>query len=267
MTISHVTAGKVVRRTKINELISAIGSIELSWVNFNGGDGSIRASGGNIDSVTRESPGQYKINFTTLRASINYAVQGCCSVTSGNDTGYVDLLAFNRSWVRIHCRNDDGGIGDPSIVCLVIMGPDPNNRSTALSAVNLPSSTILDEVEGDALGEGTVKYILDNDGFIRFERESNSDGTIGQWVEDVAEVDSFEVRATFLSGTVPSGSPFGSWLDLASDRFWQLTNDLHMRVASVFRLDIRDKASLQVRATAQIKLSVKPPEEGGDHGD
>lgn len=266
MAIGQVTAGRVVRRTKINELVSAVGSLELSWVNFNGADGSIRDSGGNIASVTREAAGQYRINFTTLRASINYAVKAACTATSGNDTGYVQIIAFNRAWARIQTRNDDGGIGDPTIVCLIVIGPDPNNRSTALSAISLANASVIDTVTPPTpIDTAFATYKLRTDGMVETDRSVAGTSVIGQWIEDVTEVDSFEVRATFLAGLVPSGSPFGSWLDLASERFWTLANSTYA-TWSTFRLDIRDKASLQVRGTANITLSVQQPSSPGGGG-
>jgi hypothetical protein len=50
-----------------------------AWVNFNGTNGSIRASG-NVSSVTRNSAGNYTVNFTSAMPDANYCAQG----TSGN---------------------------------------------------------------------------------------------------------------------------------------------------------------------------------------
>lgn len=46
-----------------------------AWVNFNGTNGAIRASG-NVSSVTRNAAGDYTINFTTAMPDANYAWSG-----------------------------------------------------------------------------------------------------------------------------------------------------------------------------------------------
>lgn len=265
MAISNVQAGKVIRRSKLNELISAVGSLEVSWVNFNGGTGVVRNSFGNIASVARTGAGQYTVSFSTPRASINYAVRACCSATAGNDTGFVDLIDQTRSTVRIQCRNDDGGIGDPSIVCLRVLGPDPNNRSTALSAIIVSDKTVQETVT--AVDTGSAQYTLFSDGTHGFATTLSGSGSYGNWVEDVTEADSFEVRATFQAGQVPAGSAFGVWLDLASTRFWELTNATYIETWCTFRIDVRDKASLQVRGSAVITLAVQLPFDTGGGGD
>lgn len=264
MAISHVQVGKVIRRSKLNELISAVGSIELTWVNFNGSNGNIRTSFGNIASVTRTGAGQYTITFTTTRASINYAVKANCTLTAGNDTGFMQLVDQTRSAIRLQARNDNGGIGDPNIVCVVIIGPDPNNRSTALSAISITDKTVQEEVT--EINTGTARYSLFSDGTHGFSTTLSGSGSYGNWVEDVVEADSFEVRATFQAGQVPSGSAFGSWLDLASTRFWELSNSTYVETWCTFRIDIRDKASLQVRGSALITLAVQLPFDFGGGG-
>ena len=49
------------------------GGAAAAWVNFNGGDGSIRKAF-NVSSVTRTSAGRYTINFATPLADNNYVV-------------------------------------------------------------------------------------------------------------------------------------------------------------------------------------------------
>ena len=43
-----------------------------AWVNFNGGSAAIRASG-NVSSITRNSTGNYTVNFTTAMPDTNYS--------------------------------------------------------------------------------------------------------------------------------------------------------------------------------------------------
>jgi hypothetical protein len=60
-----------------------------AWVNFDGTTTvpTIRASG-NVSSVTRNSTGDYTVNFTTALPDANYSISSICSLTStANQTG------------------------------------------------------------------------------------------------------------------------------------------------------------------------------------
>jgi len=57
-----------------------------AWVNFNGANGSIRASG-NVSSVTRNGPGDYTINFATAMPDANYTVSGSAATSTTLDAG------------------------------------------------------------------------------------------------------------------------------------------------------------------------------------
>ncbi len=123
MTISNVAVDGAITATKVNEIIDAINALSISWVNFNGtGAVTMRASVGNIAGVTRLGGGAYRITFTTEMESADYAVVGNCSPTSGNDTGYVVIQTLTTTHFDIHCRNDDGGIGDSQFVTLSVVG-------------------------------------------------------------------------------------------------------------------------------------------------
>ena len=57
-----------------------------AWVNFDGTDGSIRASG-NVSSVVRNSTGDYTINFAVDMPDTNYAFWG--NSVASTDQNYV----------------------------------------------------------------------------------------------------------------------------------------------------------------------------------
>jgi hypothetical protein len=65
-----------VAAARITDALNAGGSAPIyacrAWVNFNGTNGSIRASG-NVSSVTRNGTGDYTVNFTTAMPDANYA--------------------------------------------------------------------------------------------------------------------------------------------------------------------------------------------------
>lgn len=70
---------------------SAYGAALKAWVNFNGvSTASIRASLG-VSSVTRNSVGDYTINFSTAMADTNYVVS---AMTSNEYGSYGALMTF-----------------------------------------------------------------------------------------------------------------------------------------------------------------------------
>lgn len=79
-------------------LLNASGSAPVfaarAWANFNGTNGSIRASG-NIASITRTSTGKYTVTFTTAMPDTNYAVIGI--VNGDVDGREVSLYTYSRS--------------------------------------------------------------------------------------------------------------------------------------------------------------------------
>jgi hypothetical protein len=95
-----------------------------AWVNFNGSNGSIRASG-NVSSVTRNSSGNYTINFTTAMPDTNYSVSGWCggsNITAGRSANISQMATdstFTTTALAVFTR-DEGGTLDPNIVCVTI---------------------------------------------------------------------------------------------------------------------------------------------------
>lgn len=55
-----------------------------AWVNFNGSSGSIRSSG-NVSSITRNSTGNYTVNFSTAMTDANYAVVASTGGANGGN--------------------------------------------------------------------------------------------------------------------------------------------------------------------------------------
>ena len=58
-----------------------------AWVNFNGANASIRASG-NVSSVTRNATGRYTVNFTTAMPDANYAALSAVNETLNDDGNF-----------------------------------------------------------------------------------------------------------------------------------------------------------------------------------
>lgn len=66
-----------------------------AWVNFNGVDGSIRASG-NITSVIKSAMGQYIINFTIPMPDANYVV--CVGGPNGSSDAFSSAVRASAAW-------------------------------------------------------------------------------------------------------------------------------------------------------------------------
>jgi hypothetical protein len=130
--VNGTDVGRIIRNEAIqdtfNGTLNATGAPPLyacrAWVNFNGTNGSIRASG-NVSSVVRNGVGDYTINFATAMPDANYAVAGFANygpsaatwgiLTAGN--GYAPLAGS----VRIRTGDSATGVGqDAQFVNVVI---------------------------------------------------------------------------------------------------------------------------------------------------
>ena len=72
-----LTSASTVAASQITGALNATGSAPIyacrAWVNFDGTNASIRASG-NMSSITRHSAGQYSVNMGTAMPDANYCV-------------------------------------------------------------------------------------------------------------------------------------------------------------------------------------------------
>lgn len=91
-----------------------------AWVNFNGTNGAIRASGG-VSSVTYNGTGQSTVNFSTAMPDVNYS-----AVCSGHSAG------FNR---QSNAMPASSGYATGSVV--IIYGNTINGAAENLSHVNV----------------------------------------------------------------------------------------------------------------------------------
>ena len=64
----------------------------------------------------------------------------------------------------------------------------------------------------------------------------------------------YDIRATLNSGTSPSGSAVGSWLNLATTRYWQLVETGIGTKACNLTIEIRDAVSLTLLDTQTYSL-------------
>jgi hypothetical protein len=96
-------------------------------VNFNGttSPGTIRSSY-NVSSVTKNSTGNYTVNFATAMADANYSVSGLGYVGSNTvNVTYLTLDGTNQNFCNIRNAPSGGGSGggaDTSLMCVQIFG-------------------------------------------------------------------------------------------------------------------------------------------------
>lgn len=93
-----------------------------------------------------------------------------------------------------------------------------------------------------------------NDGRL-YELRSASPLEQEQWVIPNNLAANYEVRATWISGSTPSGSALGSWLGCETSRSWSITTSVI--ATSVIKLEIRDKATQTIRAFANYSFEAE----------
>jgi hypothetical protein len=95
-----------------------------AWCTFNGTTTGTNAptSGGNVSTVTRNSAGNYTINFTTAMPNANYAVVVTLSgaAGTGQTCGQVNATAPTTSAVVVFSATNGVGAADASKVYVAI---------------------------------------------------------------------------------------------------------------------------------------------------
>jgi hypothetical protein len=88
-----------------------------AWVNFNGTTGAIRGSG-NVSSVTRNSAGNYTVNFTDAMPDTNYVTNVSANrVNTATESTEVGTVLQ----VSVGVANRDGATYyDPTVVCVTV---------------------------------------------------------------------------------------------------------------------------------------------------
>ena len=94
-----------------------------AWVNFSGATPTIRSSG-NVSSVTRNSSGNYTINFTNAMPDTNYSTAFGGGSNTGSQSYYPmeqhDSPLRTTSAVKIYTLNQSGTPIDAGVICVHI---------------------------------------------------------------------------------------------------------------------------------------------------
>lgn len=117
--------------------------------------------------------------------------------------------------------------------------------------INIIDRTVAKIVTG---GTATATYTIDNDGTVK----NHIPATLETWLGGSGgAVADYDVRATYTSGTSPSGSALAAWLNCASDRSWSQTNSAQdgSTVSGVILVEIRNATTLVVMDSASITIS------------
>jgi hypothetical protein len=121
-------AGRVVVSTLNNDTgvlatQNGMTGIAKAWVNFNGnGTNTIRSSF-NVSSITRNSSGDYTVNFTTALPNADYAPMGVGSNATGDGTCMVQSTTAptTTAW-RTLCKVFGSTQVDAQYIYIAILG-------------------------------------------------------------------------------------------------------------------------------------------------
>lgn len=100
-------------------------SAPKAWVSFTGSTGAILRSF-NVTSVTRNSTGNYDINFTNALSDANYTLGiSTSSAGAGFSIGFGDSSVNSTTKARVDFQNSVGSVADPGIGYVVVHGDMP----------------------------------------------------------------------------------------------------------------------------------------------
>ena len=117
-------------------------------------------------------------------------------------------------------------------------------------SVTLNNTTIDSQNSG---ANASASWRIDSDGVI-YEGFNGSYSGAYTWTGDA--VANYEVRATILSGSTPTGTATGSWKVCSVDRDWTVTDttfDELIKQSNLF-IEVRDIATSTVRASCYVDL-------------
>jgi hypothetical protein len=96
--------------------------IAKAWVNFDGttSPGTIRSSY-NVSSITKNSTGNYTVNFTTAMSDANFSVSGIY-YTSGTAVSVMQAYNYTTAQVQILMYNGAAAIIDGNPISIQVFG-------------------------------------------------------------------------------------------------------------------------------------------------
>jgi hypothetical protein len=121
----------------------------------------------------------------------------------------------------------------------------------------IPSSALFGPRVRVHLTDRTIRtsYFIGADGTVR---KAAGNPVLENWLSRPSLAANYEVRATYQSGEVPSGT-LGTWLSCNTDRTWTVSSTL-----GVILVEIRSASTGAVLTSATINLT--SPDPGGGPG-
>lgn len=112
--------------------------------------------------------------------------------------------------------------------------------------------------EGTTIPPGTASASvrIKSSGTVQGRANTNPYNTKFVWLL-VGSSGDYEVRATLLSGTTPSGSAIGTWLTTSSDRTWSVSSVVGGAVFSTLLIELRDIATNTIQASATFTIQAE----------
>lgn len=128
-SIADTDLGLTANSPSIKTALNASGNAPVyacrAWVNFNGNNMAIRASG-NVSSITDNGVGNYTINFATAMIDINYSVVLCSTSLTGttlpciySSTQAGSAALMTTTQVRVVCNNGSTSFDHDVVTCSV----------------------------------------------------------------------------------------------------------------------------------------------------
>jgi hypothetical protein len=95
-----------------------------AWVNFNGTLTTpiTPRANYNVSSVTKNSTGNYTLNFTSSLSDANYSAVISTSSISASRANTIQLVTLSTSTLNFTTSYGDSALGDASTICAVIFG-------------------------------------------------------------------------------------------------------------------------------------------------
>lgn len=116
-----------------------------------------------------------------------------------------------------------------------------------------PNQITLDDQVCSNIGYEFISYEPDKD-------VADTSGVIDQWATGTINSADYEIRATKISGTTPTGSPLSTWLSMFSGQSWTIEATALTR-RCVLRIEIRRASNGVILDSCRVDLTATT--EGG----
>jgi hypothetical protein len=116
-----ITVSTINNDTGVLATQNGMTGIAKAWVNYNGSSQTITASF-NVSSVTRNSTGNYTVNFSTSMPNADYSVAGFCKNNGSVDMtiGATPAMTKTSSAFQFYCVSFGGTQTESATACVTV---------------------------------------------------------------------------------------------------------------------------------------------------